>query len=128
MASAVVDAGGAYPPPIVLELSGIEIPVIRCLLGALGIFAARPLARKKEEALPLWQFLLVTAVMLLMVEIWIVESRPGWLLTFAVAIGLGFSGFSLIELLGDQLKELVKAAFDTLKQSISRLTGKKDGD
>ena len=46
--------------------------------------------------------------MLILVELWIVESRPRWLFAFVIAIGLGFSGYSLIELLGDQMRDFIK--------------------
>jgi hypothetical protein len=44
--------------------------------------------------------------MLLVVEIWIIDSRPGALLTFVIAIGLGFSGYSLIEVAGEQVRAI----------------------
>ena len=53
-------------------------------------------------------FALVSLIMLIVVELWIVESRPGALFAFVVAIGLGFSGYSLIELVGAEIGSFIK--------------------
>jgi len=102
----------AVAPPLagtmLVVIAGVPIPLVTCLLGFLGVVMARPLARKSESALSWPLFLLVTAIMLILVELWIVESRPRWLFAFVVAIGLGFSGYSLIELLGDQMRDFLK--------------------
>jgi hypothetical protein len=45
----------------------VTIPIVTCVLGAVGVLAARPLARKSEATVPLWQFLLVSAIMLIVV-------------------------------------------------------------
>ena len=89
---------------------------------------ARPLARAQERTLPLWQFLLVTAIMLIVVELWVLNSQPGWLFAFVIAIGLGFSGYSLIELLGEEIKGLVKSAFDLAQTRVRSILGKTKDD
>ncbi len=86
-------------------MGGVAVPLATCALGALGVALARPLARRQENTLPLPLFLVVSAIMLLTVEIWIIDSRPPALFAFVIAIGLGFSGFSLIELVGNQVRE-----------------------
>lgn len=127
MTSLVVD-----PAPhlalVEVDLGGVSLPVVSAVLGAIGVLAARPLARKKESALPLSQFLLVTAIMLVVVELWIIQSHPRWLFAFVVAIGLGFSGYSLIELLGDEIKGLVTSAFALARAKIGALLGTKSKD
>ena len=99
-------------PPLadtmLIVIGGVPIPAVTCVLGLLGVVMARPLARKSESALSWPMFALVTAIMLVLVELWIIESRPRWLFAFVVAIGLGFSGYSLIELLGDQMRDFLK--------------------
>ena len=129
-ALAVSVAGPApAPEPSTILVEGITIPLVTCTLGAIGVLAARPLARgKAEKALPLGLFLLVTGIMLTVVQLWIVQARPGWLFAFVVAIGLGFSGYSLIELIGDQLKELVRTAFESAKASVRSVLGGKTSD
>ncbi|MAM39323.1 MAG: hypothetical protein CL949_12690 [Erythrobacter sp.] len=109
--AASVVAPSVAPPladTMLIEVGGVPIPAITCLLGFLGVLMARPLARKSESALSWPMFALVTAIMLVLVELWIVESRPRWLFAFVIALGLGFSGYSLIELLGDQMRDFLK--------------------
>lgn len=113
----------------IVVIEGQELPVVTAILAALGVLAARPLARAQERTLPLWQFLLVTAIMLLVVELWVINSQPGWLFAFVMAIGLGFSGYSLIELLGEEIRGVVKSAFTLMRGRIGTLLGKsKDSD
>lgn len=114
---------------LIINIGGIEFPAITSALGLIGVLAARFLALPKERSLGTPRFIVVSLLMLVAVEVWIVESRPGWLFAFVLAIGLGFSGYSLIELLGDQVKETVKAGFDAAKSGISKaFKASKDGD
>jgi len=103
-----------------VDLWGLPVPVVTCVLGALGIAASRPFTRKSEAELG-WKLRgLVTLIMLVVVELWIVESQPSWLFAFVVAIGLGFSGFSLLELFGDQVKDFVRRAFSGAAGTIGK--------
>jgi hypothetical protein len=106
----------AVPEPrladmFIVPIGGLPVPVVTCGLGALGILLSRPFARRSEAELGWPMKLLVSAIMLVTVELWIVESRPGWLFAFIVSIGLGFSGFSLLELFGEQVKNFLRQAF-----------------
>lgn len=114
-----------------LDLHGLPVPIVTCLLGLIGIIAARPFTVRAEADLG-WQLrLLVSFIMLVTVQLWIIESRPGWLFAFVVAIGLGFSGFSLLELFGEQVKDFVRRAFasatNTIKPSSSEAAGSQEG-
>lgn len=104
--SATVDPAPQLANALVWRLGGLSLPVLTCALGALGVGLARPLARREESTLSLPLFLVVSAIMLVVVEIWIIDSRPGALLTFVIAIGLGFSGYSLIEVAGEQVRSI----------------------
>jgi hypothetical protein len=110
-----------------IDLAGLPVPVVTCALGAIGIIAARPFTVRAEADLGWKLRLLVSFIMLVIVELWIVESRPGWLFAFVVAIGLGFSGYSLLELFGNQVKDFVRRTFslatDTIKPSSSEAVG-----
>ncbi|MEL7681086.1 hypothetical protein AAG602_07960 [Citromicrobium bathyomarinum] len=106
--SVVPEVAPELADTMLVVIGGVPIPLVTCVLGFLGVIMARPLARKSESALSWPLFLLVTAIMLILVELWILESRPRWLFAFVIAIGLGFSGYSLIELLGDQMRDLIK--------------------
>lgn len=103
--ASVVDPAPRLADAFILPIGGVSVPLVTCALGALGVLLARPLARRQESTLPLPLFLVVSAIMFLTVEIWIIDSRPPALFAFVIAIGLGFSGFSLIELVGDQVRE-----------------------
>jgi len=101
-----------------IDLAGLPIPVVTCLLGLVGIIAARPFTVRAEADLGWKLRLLVSFIMLTVVQLWIIESRPGWLFAFVVAIGLGFSGFSLLELFGQQVRDFVRRAFAGAANSI----------
>lgn len=102
-----------------MDLAGLPIPVVTCILGAVGIIAARPFTVRAEAQLGWPLRLLVGFILLVTVELWIIESRPGWLFAFVVSIGLGFSGYSLLELFGEQVKDLVRRAFARAGSTIS---------
>lgn len=101
-----------------MDLAGLPIPVVTCILGAIGIIAARPFTVRAEAELGWPLRLLVSFIMLVLVELWIIENRPGWLFAFVVAIGLGFSGYSLLELFGSEVKDLIRRAFKRAGSSI----------
>lgn len=120
---ALAISASVHPSPrladaIVLPISGVALPLVTCVLGALGVLLARPLARRAEQALALPLFLVVTAIMLITVQVWIIDSRPNALFAFVVSIGLGFSGYSLIELVGAQLRDIAGRVGATLSTSI----------
>ncbi|ALG60889.1 MULTISPECIES: hypothetical protein [Citromicrobium] len=106
--SVVPEAAPPLADAMLVVIGGVPVPLVTCALGLLGVLMARPLARKSESALSWPLFALVSAIMLILVELWIIESRPGWLFAFVIALGLGFSGYSLIELLGDQMRDFIK--------------------
>lgn len=115
------------PPPapalghmFLVDLGGVPVPVVTCLFAVLGIGLSRLLARRTEAQLGWASFAAVTAIMLIVVLLWIVESRPGWLYAFVVSIGMGFSGYSLIELFGEQVRSFVTDIFDKARSTIGR--------
>lgn len=103
-----------------IDVFGLPVPVVTCALGALGIVASRPFTRRAEADLGWPLRLLVSLIMLVVVELWIIESRPGWLFAFVVAIGLGFSGYSLIELFGEEVKTMMRRAFEKAGAGIGK--------
>ncbi|MCL9998372.1 MAG: hypothetical protein NBV68_03240 [Erythrobacter sp.] len=121
------------PPPapalgqmFLVDLGGVPVPVVTCLFAVLGIGLSRLLARRTEAQLGWSSFAAVTAIMLIVVLLWIVESRPSWLYAFVVSIGMGFSGYSLIELFGEQVRSFVTDIFDKARSTIGR--GPSQGD
>ncbi len=105
--------------PLVLHFQGLDLPVLQLGLAIAGVLLARPLARKREAALGWPSFLVVTAIMLIVAVAWVATSPANVLFTFVVAIGLGFSGYSLIETAGAQMQDFVRRviaqAADALK-------------
>lgn len=113
------------PPPapelgvmFIIDLGGVPVPLGTCAFAALGIGLSRLLARRTEAALGWPSFAAVTAIMLIVVLLWIIESRPSWLYAFVVSIGMGFSGYSLIELFGEQVRTFVTDIFDKARSTI----------
>ena len=109
LASAAVDPAPRLADLFAFTAWGVIIPPVTCALGAIGVLGARPLARKGERDLSVGAFVLVSLLMLVVVELWIIERQPSALFAFVIAIGLGFAGYSLIELVGAELKSIVSA-------------------
>ena len=107
-----------------VDLGGVPIPAVTCALGALGIVAARPFTVKAEKDLGWKLRLLVSVILMVVVQLWIIESRPSWLFAFVMAIGMGFAGYSLLELFGEQVKDTVRAGFDRVRETIGKGPGK----
>ncbi len=106
----------SVPPPgprlgqiFFIYIAGIPIPIVTAVLALAGILLARPFAHRAESDLGWPLFAAVTLIMLIVVELWIIETQPTWLFGFVVAIGLGFSGYSMIEMFGTQVKGFLKA-------------------
>ena len=119
--SAALAASVATPSPaapLVLHFAGIDLPVVQMVLAIAGVLMARPLARKREAGLPLSHFLIVTAAMVVVALAWVSESKPGILFTFVVAIGLGFSGYSLIEAAGKEIETFVKRVIAQVTEAL----------
>lgn len=121
--SASVDPVPRLADAVLIELGGLQVPVLTCGLGLLGVLLARPLAKRRETSVGWGGFALVSLIMVIVTQLWIVESRPGALFAFVIAIGLGFSGYSLIELIGAEvgsfIKRIVRIPTDALKNPAS---------
>lgn len=96
---------------LTVGFDGLQIPVLQAVLAVAGVLMARPLAPKREGETGWVKRLLVTIIMLVVALAWVVEARPGILFTFTVSIGLGFSGYALIELAGTEIEAFVKRIF-----------------
>lgn len=107
LAVAAVDPAPRLADLFLIDIGGIALPPVTCVLGAIGVLGARPLARKGEHQLSTSLFVLVSALMLVVVELWVIEHRPSALFAFVIAMGLGFSGYSLIELVGQELRSAI---------------------
>lgn len=115
--TASVDPVPKLADVLVVHWSGVPIPVLTCAIGALGVLSARPLARRTESTLSLGLFILVSFILLVAAQLWIIESRPGLLFAFVVSLGLGFAGYALIEMVGAEVT-------DFARNLISRVAGR----
>jgi hypothetical protein len=107
--TASVDPAPRLAELFAFDVGGVTFPPVTMVLGVLGVCVARPLVRSREAELVLWKFILVSAILALTVELWIIDSRPqNALFVFVMAIGVGFAGYSLIEAVGDQVGAMVK--------------------
>lgn len=105
LATGVTD--GHTPSQAIVRLAwlGLDVPVASALFVVLGVVLARPIAPKGPAPLSLWQTLCVYALTALLLLAWVIESRPGILFAFVMAIGLSFSILSVLEAIGDQARD-----------------------
>lgn len=116
--SAVVDPAPRLADAFLIDFgNGIVVPPVTCLLAVLGLIVVRPLARKREAALSAPLFGLVSLALLIALELWVLERRPGALLSFVMALGVGFAGYRLLELVGDQVLETARRILSKNKGS-----------
>lgn len=118
-----VDQAPKLSEAFIITFAGVPIPVFTCILGAIGVAAARPLAHKQESSLGWPMFILVSLIMLIVSQLWIVESHPGWLFAFVVSLGLGFAGYSMIELVGTELRDFISTTISKATETVGRITG-----
>lgn len=95
-------------PGMVIQLDSLSVPLLQGVLALIGVLMARPLAPRRETEVGWLRFGLVTAIMAIVAVIWVGQSHPGPLLTFVVSLGLGFSGYSLIEFAGREIESMIK--------------------
>ena len=107
--------------PIILHFHGLELPVVQLILAAAGVLLSRPLAPRRTPPLGFGRQLLVTVIMLLVALTWAAEARPGMLFTFVVSIGLGFSGYALIEIAGQEIEAFVRRIFARITDALDRI-------
>ena len=130
LAAAAIAAGEPVAPDVSLTLrfDGLELPVLQLALALAGVLLARPLAPKnqggRQQPLGWIKQGLVTVIILTIAAAWVIESRPGLLFAFVVAIGLGFSGYTLIETIGGQVQDFGKRAFEGATATLDKLSGK----
>ena len=128
LAAATIAANDHAPAShgLTLPFDGLQLPVLHLGLALAGVLMARPLAPRRVPPLSWVKSALVTVIMLVIAASWVVEARPGLLFAFVVSIGLGFSGYALIELIGNQVQGFIKSVFDGAASAFGKLTGKKD--
>lgn len=113
--AASLAAGPETTGPMVFAFDGMSVPVLPLVLAMAGVLLARPPAPRSEKATGPVKFVLVTVIMLIVAAAWVAQSQPGVLFAFVVSIGLGFSGYSLIELAGSEIEAFIKGIFKAVR-------------
>lgn len=109
-----------------VDLGGFQFPLLTGIFAAIGVLLARPLAPKREKPIGLFKNILVTVIMVTVAIIWVADARPMMLFAFVVSIGLGFSGYSLIEIAGGEVTGWLKRIFAGASGMIDGLAKKDD--
>lgn len=96
--------------PYTANLLGVSVPVVTAIVAVVGVLLARPLSPKGNPPLSIGRNLAVSAILALLALVWVIDSQPGLLFAMVVSIGLGFAGFSVIELIGAQVMASLRRA------------------
>lgn len=105
---------------LVISVDGVELPLLTAGLAVTGVLLSRPLTPRRDPPLTARDNILITAILLLLALAAVVEYRPGILFTLIVSLGLGYSGFSIVELLGEEIKNVIRGLFGPLKTLFSK--------
>lgn len=89
--------------PYSADLLGVSVPIVTAAVAVIGVLLARPLSPRGNPPLSLGRNIAVSAILALLALVWVIDSKPGLLFALVVSIGLGFAGFSVIELIGAQI-------------------------
>lgn len=117
------ESAGAAGPIYVFD--GLELPLVQLVLASSGVLLSRPLVKQQDgERGPVKQ-LAVTLIMMIAAAVWVIEARPGLLFTFVVAIGLGFSGYSLITFAGAQIGAVARNVLRGIAEAAGQMGGKR---
>jgi hypothetical protein len=105
-AAAVAVATSPAWGPAVVEVLGLSIPVASTLLSILGVVLARLVVGAREG----WKAgdIALTGALCLIAFALVTELRPGPGVAVAWGVGIGASGFGVIELLRKGASELMK--------------------
>jgi hypothetical protein len=125
--SAALAASAAAPAAVqgaVVHVGGIDVPIVQSVLAAAGVLLARPLAPRRAPVLGVLQQISVTLIMIIVAVAGVLQETPGVLFTFVVSIGLGFSGYALIETAGQQVGAVAKAALASMLAALENIGGK----
>ena len=89
--------------PYSADVLGVSVPIVTAVVAVVGVLLARPLSPKGNPPMTIGRNLAVSAILALLALVWVIDSKPGLLFALVVSIGLGFAGFSVIELIGAQI-------------------------
>jgi hypothetical protein len=107
-----------------VQVAGVSLPVVQTVLAIAGVLLARPLAPRRSGERGVLRQISVTLIMAIVAVAWAAQFVPGILFTFVVSIGLGFSGYALIETAGQQIQQLGKSVLASATAALETLGGK----
>ena len=115
--TAAILAASAAPAagPTVIALLGYDVPVLSALFGVLGVVLSLELAPPPPRPLSTGQRWALRIVLTIFTLALIIYDQKDPLTALGWAIGLGFSGYTAIELIGslvpERLRELMHTVF-----------------
>lgn len=109
--------------PVLAALDGHWETIGRTVVALVGALGTATLSPRRDPPIEGVRRFLAATIVAVGAVIWALESRPSWIMTFVVSGGLGFSGYSLIELAGRETMASVKALFRSIT-SIFRRNGR----
>lgn len=111
LAAGIDDAARPIGAVALMHVAGIDVPYVTAAFAMLGVLLSRPISPPGDYPLTRLQAVCVNLICALLVLAWVIESRPSLLFAFVMSIGVGFSGFALIQLAGSQALDLVTRVF-----------------
>lgn len=107
--------------PIIVQLLGYDVPVLSALVGVAGVVLALDLAPPPPRRLSKRQKWALRILAILLILTLVIYDQKNPFITLGWAIGLGFSAYTVIELLGalipERLRRLFDAAFGSTTES-----------
>lgn len=97
--------------PATVTLLGYDLPVLSAILGVAGVVLALALAPPPKRPLTGGQGWALRIVLVLLTLALIIYDEKTPLISLGWAIGLGFSGYTVIELLGSMIPGRLRALF-----------------
>lgn len=125
-ATGVADVPAHFGNAIMFDIAGVQVPLVTCGCAAICLILSRPLSKRNDPPLSRGKELLVTVILLMLAVAWVLESQPGLLFTMIVSFGLGYSGFSVMELMGDEILGIVKSFFSGIRQRIEKFMNREE--
>lgn len=95
-----------------LTIAGVSLPIVSIAIAVACVVVSRSIAPRSDPPVPRWKHILTTIALLWLACAWVIETRPGTLFTTIVSFGLGFAGYSILELAGEETKGLVRRFFE----------------
>lgn len=99
--------------PLVVQLLGYDIPVVSAAFGMIGVVLALALAPPPKRRLGRGQTWALRILLVLLTLTLVVYDQKSPLVSLGWAIGLGFSGYTVIELLGAMVPDKLRGIFGT---------------